>query len=79
MIIVRKEVKMDTILLDYLLKKHDISNTALIEAMGWSEGTRQTRCIRGENWRMDEVKTLLKLGISWDDLGHIFLIKNYQI
>lgn len=69
---------MDTILLGYILKKKGITNTALIEAMGWSEGTRQTRCIRGENWKVDELETLLKLGISWDEIGQIFLPKNYQ-
>lgn len=69
---------MDTLLLEYSFKKKGISNTALIEAMGWSEGTRQTRCIRGENWKVDELETLLGFGFSWDEIGQIFLPKNYQ-
>lgn len=63
---------MDTLLLEYKLKSHDITRVQLQEAMHWSEGTRQARCIRGENWLVEEAKRLLDLGLSQDDLWRIF-------
>lgn len=70
---------MDTLLLEYKLKSKGIDTARLLKEMGWSEGTRQTRCIRGENWRLDEAKTLLSLGFTWGELGQIFLGKDYQV
>lgn len=69
---------MDTLLLEYKLKSKGITTADLAEALGWSEGTRQNRCIRGENWRMDEVVALLKMGLTWGEIGQIFLAENYQ-
>lgn len=63
---------MDTLLLEYKLRSRGITTADLAEANGWSEGTRQNRCLRGENWRMDEVITLLKMGLTWDEIGQIF-------
>lgn len=67
---------MDTILLEYKLKVYKITRRQLKNAMGWSEGTRQARCIRGENWLVSEVRKLLDLGFSWDDLRVIFFTPN---
>ena len=69
---------MDRILLEYLLRKNNISIADLCSAMAWSEGTRQTRVIRGENWRVDEVIKLLELGLTRSDIEHIFLPKKSQ-
>lgn len=63
---------MNTLLLEYRLKVHDITRTALLEVMGWSEGTRQARCIRGENWTVEEVRTLLRIGFTFDEIRSIF-------
>lgn len=67
---------MDTILLEYKLNVYRITKRQLKNAMGWSEGTRQARCIRGENWLVSEVKKLLDLGFTWDDLRVIFFTPN---
>lgn len=67
---------MDTILLEYKLKVYKITRRQLKDAMDWSEGTRQARCLRGENWLVSEVKKLLDLGFSWDDLRVIFFMPN---
>lgn len=63
---------MNTLLLDYRLKVHGITRTTLLEVMGWSEGTRQARCIRGENWTVEEVRILLRIGFSFDEIRPIF-------
>ena len=63
---------MDTLLLDYRLKVHDIGRTRLLAEMGWSESTRQARCIRGENWTVEEVRTLHRLGFSFEEIRSIF-------
>lgn len=67
---------MNTLLLDYRLKVHDITRTTLLEVMGWSEGTRQARCLRGENWTVEEVNTLLRVGFSFDEIRSIFFSSN---
>ena len=63
---------MDTLLLEYRLKVHEISRLALLDVMGWSETTRQARCIRGENWTVAELRTLLRIGFTFDELRSIF-------
>lgn len=63
---------MNTLLLEYRLKVHDITRTTLLEVMGWSEGTRQARCLRGENWTVEEINTLLQVGFSFDEIRSIF-------
>ena len=63
---------MDTLYLNYKLKAQDVSRAQILETMSWSESTRQARCIRGENWLVEELKKLLDLGLSRDDLWRIF-------
>ena len=63
---------MDTLLLDYKIKTAGITRAQLNEVMGWSESTRQARCIRGENWLVDEVNNLIQLGMTHDDVLSIF-------
>lgn len=63
---------MDNLYLNYKLKELNITRAQLLDAMSWSEGTRQARCIRGENWLVEEVRKLLDLGLSRDDLWRIF-------
>lgn len=67
---------MDTLLLEYRLKVHEISRLALLDVMGWSETTRQARCIRGENWTVSELRTLLQIGFTFDELRAIFFSGN---
>lgn len=67
---------MDTLLLEYKLKVHDISRIDLLKIMGWSEGTRQARCIRGENWTVEELQALLEVGFSFEEIQHIFFRPN---
>lgn len=63
---------MDTLRLEYKLKSCGIDRKTLLSIMGWSESTRQARIIRGENWLVEEVKTLLQLGLSREDVFAIF-------
>lgn len=63
---------MDTLLLDYKLKTCGIDRKELLDIMGWSESTRQARCIRGENWLVDEVNNLIQLGMTREDVYSIF-------
>lgn len=63
---------MDTLRLDYKLKTCGIDRKTLLDIMGWSESTRQARCIRGENWLVDEVNNLIQLGMTRDDVFSIF-------
>lgn len=70
--VMRKEDIVDTLYLNYKLKTQNVSRLQLLKAMDWSEGTRQARCIRGENWQVEEVKKLLDLGLTRDDLWRIF-------
>lgn len=63
---------MDTLLLEYKLKAHDVSRTKLLAEMGWSESTRQARILRGENWQVEELTTLLRLGFSFEEIALIF-------
>lgn len=63
---------MDTLLLEYKLKVHNIPRPVLLEVMGWSEGTRQARCLRGENWTVEELRTLLQVGFSFEEIREIF-------
>ena len=67
---------MDIILLEYKLKSAGVTRRKLNETMGWSEGTRQTRCLRGENWLVSEAAKLLSLGLTWEDLRVIFFTEN---
>lgn len=63
---------MDTLRLDYKLKTCGIDRKTLLDIMGWSESTRQARCIRGENWLVDEVNNLIQLGLPREDVLSIF-------
>lgn len=63
---------MDTLLLEYKLKVHNLERAQLLQRMGWSESTRQARCIRGENWTIEEVQTLIDAGFSLRDVELIF-------
>ena len=63
---------MDTLLLDYKLKTYGVTREALCAAMGWSESTRQARCIRGENWLVREIDILFRIGFTNDDIFAIF-------
>ena len=63
---------MDTLLLEYKLKVHKLERSQLLKLMGWSESTRQARCIRGENWTIEEARTLIGAGFSLEDIEHIF-------
>lgn len=63
---------MDTLLLEYKLKAKGIERGDLLREMGWSESTRQARILRGENWQVEELKTLQRLGFSFEELAHIF-------
>lgn len=63
---------MDTLLLEYKLKARNISRARLLDEMGWSESTRQARILRGENWLAEELKILLRLGFSHDEISRIF-------
>ena len=67
---------MNTLLLEYKLKARDISRTRLLAEMGWSESTRQARVLRGENWLAEELKVLLRLGFSFDEIALIFFSQN---
>lgn len=66
---------MDTLLLEYKLKVHNLERAQLLELMGWSESTRQARCIRGENWTIEEVQTLIDAGFSLRDVELIFFTR----
>lgn len=63
---------MDTLLLEYKLKVYNLERAQLLQLMGWSESTRQARCIRGENWTIEEVQTLIDAGFSLKDIELIF-------
>jgi len=63
---------MDCLLLEYRLKKKGISRIDLLEMMGWSDPTRQTRMIAGEGWKVDELKILLQAGFSFEEIRDIF-------
>lgn len=63
---------MDTLLLEYKLKAKGIERGDLLREMGWSESTRQARILRGENWQVEELKTLQRLGFSFEELALIF-------
>ena len=63
---------MDVLLLQYRLAQLGVDNTALREAMSWSDGTRITRVNTGKNWTADELRTLLRLGLTFEDLKRIF-------
>lgn len=63
---------MDTLLLEYKLKAKGIERGDLLREMGWSESTRQARILRGENWQVEELKVLLRLGFSFEEIALIF-------
>lgn len=63
---------MDVLLLQYRLADKGIDRHMLMEAMGWSDGTRQTRCNAGTNWLVDELRTLIRLGFSEKEIKDIF-------
>lgn len=67
---------MDTLLLEYKLKAKGIERSDLLREMGWSESTRQARILRGENWQVEELKTLQRLGFSFEELALIFFNSN---
>ena len=64
---------MDCLLLEYRLKQKGISRETLLEMMSWSDPTRQARVLRGEGWKVDELRILLQAGFSFDEIKQIFL------
>lgn len=63
---------MDELKLQYLLAKKEISRASLAEAMGWSPGTCWARVAAGENWKVDEVNILIRLGFTEEEIKSVF-------
>lgn len=63
---------MDRALLLYLLAQKDIEPKDLEDILGWSPGTRLSRITHGRGWRVDELRTLARLGFTKDEIWQIF-------
>lgn len=63
---------MDRALLLYLLAQKDIEPKDLEDILGWSPGTRLSRITHGRGWRVDELRTLTRLGFTKDEIWQIF-------
>ena len=63
---------MDVLKLQYMLAKKEISRASLAEAMGWSPGTCFTRVAAGENWKVDEVNNLIRIGFTLREVLSVF-------
>lgn len=64
---------MDELKLQYLLAKKEISRADLAESMGWSPGTCWTRVSVGDNWRVDEVNKLIRMGFTEEEIKSVFV------
>ena len=63
---------MDVLKLQYLMAAKTISRQDLGEVMGWSPGTIFRRVACGENWKVDEVNVLLRIGFSEKEIRDVF-------
>lgn len=63
---------MDRALLLYLLAQKDIEPKDLEDILGWSPGTRLSRITHGRGWRVDELRLLVRLGFTKDEIWQIF-------
>lgn len=63
---------MDRALLLYLLAQKGIEPKDLEDILGWSPGTRLSRITHGRGWRVDELRTLARLGFTKDEIWQIF-------
>jgi len=69
---------MDRALLLYLLAQKDIEPKDLEDILGWSPGTRLSRITHGRGWRVDELRTLVRLGFTKDEIWQIFFGKEEE-
>lgn len=63
---------MDRPLLMYYLAQHDINPIDLENDIGWSPGTRLARITHGRGWKVDELLTLMRLGLTEEEIGNVF-------
>lgn len=64
---------MDVLKLQYLMATKDISRQGLAEIMDWSPGTCFKRVACGENWKVDEVNVLIRIGFTEEEIKEIFM------
>lgn len=69
---------MDRALLLYLLAQKGVEPKDLEDILGWSPGTRLSRITHGRGWRVDELRTLTRLGFTKDEIWQIFFGKEDQ-
>lgn len=63
---------MDRPLFLYLLAQHGIDPMQLENDIGWSPGTRVARITHGRGWKVDELRILIRLGFTQEEIWRIF-------
>lgn len=63
---------MDRNLLMYLLSVKGVNPMDLEDIVGWSPGTRVARVTHGRGWKADELRILIRLGFTQEEIWRIF-------
>lgn len=63
---------MNQLLLEYTLKAKGVSRETLARTQGWSAATTTRRLNGRTPWTVNEVRNLLRLGFTLEDVEKIF-------
>lgn len=63
---------MNQLLLEYTLKAKGVSRETLARIQGWSAATTTRRLNGRTPWTVNEVRNLLRLGFTLEDIEKIF-------